>query len=400
MLRGVPAFPGEGTHELFAGKPKRERGSVDALSLSQEMVVRHLGGTGGSMQASPEPFWARFDTETDRAARHGALLNLLPLPAEDLDRARTQRFLDDTAAGEETHQNPWGWLLTRMLEGQVAYRRGDFDRALRLLEPVASNLDNRRLAVLGRYVIAMALHRVGKRTPPRHGFTTRTRSSTVSCVRALYLRARAHPGFDSEAAIESGLRLAESVPLLLVLAGDEAGMVAFLRQAFRELDIRTPHYGFAIAWLGDRLPSDLMERIRIEASTPIETEPWFVSAAGWLQQWFHLGHGMALHGLGEYDAALKHLEGAIASHDDNCSTSAKAYAGLAAWKLGRRDDARRWLSQAEEALRIRVEAGSGMLDPHWWHMATTDLALRQAREWMGQPTEATPSTPPTRAGRP
>jgi hypothetical protein len=43
-----------------------------------------------------------------------------------------------------------------------------------------------------------------------------------------------------------------------------------------------------------------------------------------------------------------------------------------------------WRDDAEVNFRIRVEAGGGVLDPHWWHLAAADLALKRVREFMGE----------------
>ena len=90
-----------------------------------------------------------------------------------------------------------------------------------------------------------------------------------------------------------------------------------------------------------------------------------------------------LYAAGQFEEALARLVKATESQNHDCSTSAKAYAALAAWKLGRTDEARRWRVEATEAFQIRLEAGNGVLDPVWRNLAETELALREARLLMG-----------------
>jgi hypothetical protein len=92
---------------------------------------------------------------------------------------------------------------------------------------------------------------------------------------------------------------------------------------------------------------------------------------------------MVLYRLGETGRALELLATATKDQFHDCSLSAKAFAALAAWKEGRHEEARKWRVQAEEGFRTRAEACHGVLDPMWWHLAATDLALKEARELMG-----------------
>lgn len=106
-----------------------------------------------------------------------------------------------------------------------------------------------------------------------------------------------------------------------------------------------------------------------------------------LRYFVGLNHSEIAQALGlseRHEDALGLLRQAFASPNHDCSVSAKAYAALAAWELGRIDEAKQWIRDAAEALRVQVQAGEGMLAPAWWHFAATDLALREARKRMGE----------------
>jgi tetratricopeptide (TPR) repeat protein len=203
-------------------------------------------------------------------------------------------------------------------------------------------------------------------------------------ARESYARARAHPGFDLEAAFQDYPWMIEKLPVILALAEDQEGLEGFLHEVYEGAGQLPPNYFVPVAYAHSGLADDLQQRI--ESTTTAAAESALqVPAVLEPHHYWELRHaGVGLYGLGRHEDALGLLRQAFASPNHDCSVSAKAYAALAAWELGRIDEAKQWIRDAAEALRVQVQAGEGMLAPAWWHFAATDLALREARKQMGE----------------
>jgi tetratricopeptide (TPR) repeat protein len=211
------------------------------------------------------------------------------------------------------------------------------------------------------------------------------RRQDYAAAHDLYLQARSHPDFNLEAVYEDFNWVIEWLPAIFAQAGDQMGFESVLREGYREEGNLSMNYVMPVVYARWELPADL--RSRIEASTTLLAQSVHVGASsedGELHRyWGHRHIGVALYRLGETGRALELLTTATRDQFNDCSLSAKAFAALAAWKEGRYEEARKWREQAEKGFRTRVEAGEGVLDPIWWHLAATDLALKEARDLMG-----------------
>jgi hypothetical protein len=215
-------------------------------------------------------------------------------------------------------------------------------------------------------------------------FNTSARRQDYVAARDLYLRARHHPYFALEAAMDQVDWLVERVPVVFALAGDREGFEMFLRESFGDDTELVSRDIFPVAYSQWPLAPDLQDRVAARARYLAEQDIDVSQDPEISRHWAGRHIGVALYGVGRLDEALPRLVEATESQNHDCATSAKAYAALAAWKLGLTEEARKWRSEAEEGLRIRVEAGRGTLDPVWWHLAATDLAIREARQLMGE----------------
>jgi serine/threonine protein kinase len=436
---------------------QRDRGITDATSLAQELLASHLAGETHRLPALHQFFWDRYQKDPTEEARYYVALSLLVLP-------RTTAELPDILnlakrAESDEGEGAWGRWRKPTLEGLSAFRGEHLAESIRILEPVAHNLHNRRLAALARYFVAMGLHQQGKTSAARdeleqanHLFDRLLRTgnlnpafpgyeswTTCACLiiareeaekliggklvsapvtqeslasakaawkpvhdlmdeafetarrqdyisaRDLILQAQKLPAYDLEAAFEDFEWVIEWVPVIFAQAGDEKGFVNFLREAFREEGNLPVNYVMPAAYARGELPADLRKRIEVStavlAKTNLESP---IYGEGEVHRYWDFRHvGMVLYRLGETGRALEMLATATKDQYHDCSVSAKAYASLAAWKEGRHEEARKWRVQAEEGFRTRAAAGQGVLGRRWWHLAATDLALKEARELMG-----------------
>jgi tetratricopeptide (TPR) repeat protein len=213
-------------------------------------------------------------------------------------------------------------------------------------------------------------------------FTMAARRQDYSNAREHYLAARENPHFSLEAAGEAVDWLVEQVPVVFAQADDRAGFETFLRESWGENAMLLSNDLFPVACSRWPLPEDLKSRIATRAQSFEEQQFDTTNVLEMHRHWEGRHIGLGLYAVGRYQEALPRLVKATESPDHDCATSAKAFAALATWKLGRTDEARKWRDDAEQNFRIRVEAGGGVLDPRWWHLAATDLALQEVRRLM------------------
>jgi tetratricopeptide (TPR) repeat protein len=215
-------------------------------------------------------------------------------------------------------------------------------------------------------------------------FTMAARRQDYSQAREHYLAARQTPHFSLVAAGDAIDWLIEQVPVVFAQTDDRAGFETFVRESWSENTLLLSNDLFPVACARWPLSEDLRDRLTMRAQYFAELQPDVTNELEMNRHWMGRHIGVVLYAVGRYQEALPRLVEATESQNHDCATSAKAYAALAAWKLGRADEARKWRDDAEANLRIRVEAGNGVLDPVWWHMAAVDLALQEARQLMGE----------------
>jgi tetratricopeptide (TPR) repeat protein len=215
-------------------------------------------------------------------------------------------------------------------------------------------------------------------------FTMAARRQDYSKAREHYLAARQNPHFSLEAAGDAVDWLVEQVPVVFAQSNDRAGFETFFRESWGDNAMLLSNDLFPVACSRWPLPEDLRDRIATRAQSFEKQQLDTTNVLEMHRHWEGRHIGLVLYAVGRYQEALPRLLKATESPDHDCATSAKTFAALAAWQLGRADEARQWRDDAEENFRIRVEAGGGVLDPRWWHLAATDLALQEARRLLGE----------------
>jgi tetratricopeptide (TPR) repeat protein len=97
--------------------------------------------------------------------------------------------------------------------------------------------------------------------------------------------------------------------------------------------------------------------------------------------WTSLSGGMAEYRAGEWEQAVERCRKAEKSNAIGCQGGAMVYRAIALKQLGREEEARRVLTQAEALLAEPLQMRS---DSNWWDLEICLLALEEARQLIGQ----------------
>jgi hypothetical protein len=98
--------------------------------------------------------------------------------------------------------------------------------------------------------------------------------------------------------------------------------------------------------------------------------------------WFHLCKGMAEYRRGRFDSAVTHLEKSRSLNPTGKSVNLEAldllFLAMACQRLGKADEAARWLDQARKHMDRRLPKGGGDQGSSWWDLVMAQVVRREA----------------------